>query len=46
MVPLRYGDTGWFDWSPVPMPWPIALWNLSMADSDWQRIENSRQECY
>ena len=42
MVPSRYGDAGWFDWSPVPMTWPIALWNLSMADSDWQRIEEIR----
>jgi hypothetical protein len=42
MVPRRYGDAGWFDWSPVPMTWPIALWNLSMADADWQRIETIR----
>ena len=42
MVPKRYGDAGWFDWSPMPMTWPIALWNLSMADSDWQRIEDIR----
>ena len=42
MVPLRHGDTGWFDWSPMPPTWPIALWNLSMADEDWQRVEEIR----
>ena len=44
MVPLRYGDAGWFDWSPPSPTWPIALWNISMADADWQRIEDVRQK--
>ncbi len=39
MVPLRYGDAGWFDWAPPSPVWPISLWNLSMAEEDWSRIE-------
>ena len=42
MVPLRYGDAGWFDWSPPSPVWPIALWNLSMAEEDWSRVEEVR----
>jgi len=42
MVPKRYGDAGWFDWSPMSPAFPIALWNVSMADEDWQRIEDLR----
>ena len=42
MVPLRYGDAGWFDWAPPSPVWPISLWNLSMAEEDWSRIEEMR----
>ena len=44
MVPLRYGDAGWFDWSPPSPVWPIALWNLSMAEEDWSRVEEVRSK--
>jgi len=47
LVPYRYGDAGWFDWQPMSPIFPTALWNLSMADEDWQRIEQVRtQESY
>ena len=43
LVPYRYGDSGWFDWQPPSPIFPAALWNLSMADEDWQRIERLRE---
>ena len=43
LVPYRYGDAGWFDWQPPSPVFPAALWNLSMADEDWERIERVRQ---
>ena len=42
VVPYRYGDAGWFDWQPLSPIYPAALWNLSMAPSDWRRIEDLR----
>ena len=42
LVPYRYGDAGWFDWHPPSPVFLAALWNLSMADEDWQRIEQVR----
>lgn len=44
LVPYRYGDAGWFDWQPMTPTFPSALWNLSMANEDWERIENLRQQ--
>ena len=44
LVPYRYGDAGWFDWQPLSPIFPAALWNLSMADQDWKRIEDVRQK--
>lgn len=43
LVPYRYGDAGWFDWQPPSPVFLSALWNLSMADQDWERIERVRQ---
>ncbi len=43
LVPYRYGDSGWFDWQPPSPVFLAALWNLSMADEDWQRIERVRE---
>ena len=43
LVPHRHGDAGWFDWQPMSALYPVALWNLSMADEDWGRIEQLRQ---
>ena len=43
LAPYRYGDSGWFDWQPPSPIFPAALWNLSMADEDWQRLERLRE---
>ena len=43
LVPYRYGDAGWFDWQPLSPTYLAALWNLSQADEDWERIERVRQ---
>lgn len=42
LVPYRYGDAGWFDWQPMSPIFPVALWNLSMAAEDWERIQKVR----
>ena len=47
LVPYRYGDAGWFDWQPMSPVFLAALWNLSMDNSDWTRLEKLReQEAY
>ncbi|MDP7525858.1 MAG: hypothetical protein QF713_05945 [Dehalococcoidales bacterium] len=43
VVPYRYGDNGWFDYQPMSLMFPTAVWNLSMASSDWECIERIRQ---
>ena len=43
VVPYRYGDSGWFDYQPLSPVYPAAIWNLSMEEADWQRIERLRQ---
>jgi len=43
VVPYRYGDAGWFDYQPMSPIFPLALWNISRQDDDWQRIERIRQ---
>ena len=43
VVPYRYGDAGWFDWMPLSVTFPVALWNVTHAAEDWQRIEQLRQ---
>jgi hypothetical protein len=47
VIPYRYRDSGWFDYMPVPISYPTALWNLSMADKDSQQLANlEKQENY
>ena len=41
-VPHRYGDRGWFDYNPVLMAVPTALWHHSASDADRERIERLR----
>ncbi|MGI5229421.1 hypothetical protein [Actinoallomurus sp. CA-142502] len=41
-VPFRYGDRGWFDYNPMLMAVPIALWHHSASDADRERIERLR----
>ncbi len=44
VVPYRYGDAGWFDYQPFSPVYPAALWNLSMAGGDWDRLEALRHQ--
>lgn len=44
VVPYRYGDAGWFDYQPMSPVYPTALWNLSMAPGDWERLETIRRQ--
>ena len=47
VVPYRYGDRGWFDYQPPTPIYPVALWNLSRRDDDWQCIDDlRRRSCY
>jgi hypothetical protein len=41
-VPFRYGDQGWFDYNPILMAVPAALWHHSASDADRERIEQLR----
>ncbi len=43
VVPYRYGDKGWFDYQPMSMIYPAALWSMSMSESDWQQIDEIRE---
>jgi hypothetical protein len=43
VVPHRHNDAGWFDYGPLPLRFPAALWNLSMAAGDWDRLERLRR---
>jgi hypothetical protein len=43
VVPYRYGDAGWFDYQPMTVIYPTAVWNLSMDGADWERIELIRR---
>jgi hypothetical protein len=42
-VPYGYRDSGWFDYQPMAPMYPTAMWNISMAAQDWERIEQLRQ---
>ncbi len=42
VAPYRYGDHGWFDYQPLSPVYPTALWNVSMSEADWLRIEQLR----
>ncbi len=43
LVPYRHNDQGWFDYQPLSPVYPTAIWNLSMAPADWERIEALRR---
>jgi hypothetical protein len=38
-LPHRYGDGGWFDYRPLDLWLPTAIWNLSQAPDDLARLE-------
>ncbi|MFF7159394.1 hypothetical protein [Streptomyces sp. NPDC008139] len=41
-VPFRYKDEGWFDYNPMLMAVPTALWHHTWSDADRRRIEHLR----
>ncbi|ANN17819.1 hypothetical protein SD37_20650 [Amycolatopsis orientalis] len=41
-VPLRYADRGWFDYNPMLMAVPTALWHHTAAPADRDRIDRLR----
>ncbi|MEU1802640.1 hypothetical protein [Streptomyces sp. NPDC019937] len=41
-VPFRYADRGWFDYNPMLMAVPIALWHHSASAADRERLERLR----
>lgn len=43
VVPYRYGDAGWFDWQPLAPMYPAALWGMSLAQADMDRIAELRR---
>ena len=43
LVPYRHADSGWFDYQPMMVNLPLALWNLTGADEDRSRVESIRE---
>lgn len=41
-VPFRYADRGWFDYNPMLMSVPTALWHYSASATDRDRLEGLR----
>ncbi|MFF2078218.1 hypothetical protein ACFVXG_26100 [Kitasatospora sp. NPDC058162] len=42
-LPFRRNDSGWFDYNPVTLPVPMALWHHTAAEADRARIERLRE---
>jgi hypothetical protein len=38
LVPYRYADSGWFDYQPMSPLYPVAVWNVTQEEADWQRV--------
>ncbi len=43
LVPYRFSDKGWFDWNPVQVAIPFALWHFSADDGDLERLRELRR---
>jgi hypothetical protein len=43
-VPMRHGDSGWFEYQLMSPIYPVAVWNMGMASADWARIEGIRAQ--
>jgi hypothetical protein len=41
-VPFRFSDRGWFDYNPMLMAVPTALWHHCAAPADRERLERLR----
>lgn len=44
LVPYRVDDSGWFDWMPLQLAFPIWLWAASGDAGDRKRIDTLRAE--
>ena len=43
LVPYRHSDKGWFDWNPVQVSVPFALWHFSGDPRDLERLRTLRE---
>jgi hypothetical protein len=43
-VPMRHGDSGWFEYQLMSPIYPVAVWNMSMESADWERVERIRAQ--
>ncbi|WP_030244628.1 hypothetical protein [Streptomyces sp. NRRL S-350] len=41
-LPIRRNDSGWFDYNPVTLAVPVALWHHTASDTDRARLEKLR----
>ena len=37
LIPYRHSDSGWFDWHPMTLAYPTALWAAGGSDADRDR---------
>jgi hypothetical protein len=37
LIPYRFSDSGWFDWHPMTLAYPTALWAVAGFDADRDR---------
>jgi hypothetical protein len=44
LVPYRRSDKGWFDWNPVHIAVPFALWHFSNDPGDLARLRALREQ--
>jgi hypothetical protein len=44
VAPYRYADSGWFDYQPMSPIYPVAVWNVTMDEADWRRIQSIREK--
>jgi hypothetical protein len=43
VVPYKYGAQGWFEYRPLAPHYLVSLWNMSMEQEDFQRIQKEHQ---
>lgn len=44
LVPYRVDGSGWFDWMPMQLAFPVWLWAVSGDPGDKERLERLREE--
>lgn len=43
VVPYRHHDSGWFDYQTPSLVYPVAVWSMTLSDTDWERIHALRK---